>query len=178
VRVRSALLARARGAGRQVARHEGQEGGMQGTASILVDRPDTQAYLTVSDLHELVEWSAWPQLGGGGARLVGDGTSVGSELVLLDAAGADRGRLRLVGASLQRVAFELHVPTRLAGEVEAGVAYRLQDVGGSATIVMLDIGTPSVPGPRGLAVRALRRRLLALAGRDLAQLKAHLESGP
>jgi hypothetical protein len=150
---------------------------MQGTESILVDRPDTQVYLTVSDLHELRAWSAWPQLAGGGGRLVGDGTSVGSALLLLDARGVERGRLRLVATALHAIGYELAVPGRRR-HVPVPLEYRLQDVGGSATIVMLDVGTSVRQGLPGLGDRRLARRLLTRAADDLAGLKAHLERAP
>jgi hypothetical protein len=156
----------------------GQDVGMQGTVSILVDRPDTRAYLTVSDLDALLAWSAWPHVAGGGGRLVGDGTSLGSELLLLDPRGDEQGRLRLVATALHTIGYELEVRVRRGRHLPVGLEYRLQDVGGSATIVVLDVKAPVRAGLPGLGDRRLARRLVALAARDLAGLKAHLEGTP
>jgi hypothetical protein len=149
---------------------------MRHTESILVDRLDTEAFLAISDLHELLRWSAWPQLSRGAATVRGDGTSVGSELVLVDQRGRDRARLRLAGASLREIGLDLHLRMPVVGAATGRLAYRLQDVGASATIVMLDVEVPALVGVRRLAARSMVRTLLALAARDLAQLKTHLES--
>lgn len=147
---------------------------MQGPTSILVDRPDTEVFLVVSDLHEVRHWTAW--LPAGDLAVVGDGTSLGSEL--LAAPGRGRGRLRLVGVALREIRYELELPARVGGPARAGLTYRLQDVGASATIAMLEVAVAQGPGVGRLAARRLARTAAGLAERDLAGLKAHLESAP
>jgi len=153
---------------------------MEWTESITIDRPDTQVFMAISDLHEVCQWSAWVVPSGGGCSVVGDGTSFGSELILRDSRGVERGRLRLVAARLDRV--ELQFLSRGPGRraVDLDLAYRLQDVGASATIVMLDASAhPRLPaGLRHLAEPRLRRELRGAHSRDLRGLKAHVEGQP
>lgn len=159
---------------------------MQWTESLTIDRPDTAVFLAISDLHEVARWSAWVAVAGGTPVLLGDGTSTDSALLLRDARGAGHGQVRLVSARLDRVG--LHLGGDGAGRfggsgrrpMDVGLSYRLQDVGASATIVMLDV---SVTAPRAAVVRRaveprLRRRLAVVAARDLRQLKAHVEAQP
>jgi hypothetical protein len=143
---------------------------MQGPTSILVDRPDTEVFLVASDLHEVRRWTAW--VPAGDLAVVGDGTSLGSELL------AAQGRLRLVGVALREIRYELEVPARVGGPARAHLAYRLQDVGASATIVVLEVAVAPGTGLGRLAARRLARAAAGLAERDLAGLKAHLESAP
>lgn len=157
---------------------------MQWTESLTVDRPDTDVYRAISDLHEVQQWSAWVATVGGTPALLGDGTAFGSALVLRDATGGEH-RLGLVSARLDRVELQLSGDgsSGLSGvsrrPLELGLVYRLQDVGASATIVMLDLSVRArVPRPvRRVAEPRLRRRLAALADLDLRQLKAHVEAG-
>jgi hypothetical protein len=135
--------------------------------SVLVDRPDTEVFLLLSDLREVRLWTAWLP---GGAAVVGDGTSLGSELL-----GPGRGQLRLVAAALREIRFELELLDPLGGPARAELTYGLQDVGASATIVMLDVVVQGGPGLGRLAARRLARRVPRLAEQDLAALKAHLE---
>jgi hypothetical protein len=142
--------------------------------SVLVDRPDTDVFLVLSDLSELRAWTAW--LPASDPELVGDGTSLGSEL--LGAPGRGAARLRLVAAALREIRFELELPARVGGPARAQLVYRLQDVGASATIVMLEVVVAQGSGAGRLPARRLARRAPDLAERDLAGLKAHLESLP
>lgn len=150
---------------------------MQWTESITIDRPDTQVFMAISDLHEVRHWSALVVPAGGNCLVLGDGTSFGSELVLRDSQGVERGHLRLVAGRLDRV--ELQAMSRGPGRraVDLDLTYRLQDVGASATIVMLDVSAYSrLPaGMRHLAEPRLRRELRGAHSRELHGLKAHVE---
>jgi hypothetical protein len=150
---------------------------MQWTESILVDRPDTQVFMAISDLHEVCNWSAWVVLAGGNCSVVGDGTSFGSQLILRDKRGVERGHLRLVAARLGCVEFQVlsGAPGRRAMDVD--LSYRLQDVGASATIVMLDLSA-HLRLPAGMSYFAeprLRRELRGTHSRELRGLKAYVE---
>lgn len=153
---------------------------MEWTDAITVDRPDTQVFLAISDLHEVGHWWAPVAASGGTCSIQGDGTSSGSALILRDGRGIEQGRLQLVSARLDRVEFRQlsHGPGRRA--VDAGLAYRLQDVGASATIVMCDVHvqTRLPAGLRRLAESRLDRHLRAARIRELRQLKAHVEAQP
>jgi carbon monoxide dehydrogenase subunit G len=154
--------------------------------SLTIDRPDTAVYLALSDLDEVARWSAWAAVAGGTPAVNGDGTSFGSSLLLRDVGGGEHGQLNLVSARLDQV--ELHVGGDGAGRfggigrrlLDVRLTYRLQDVGASATIVMLDVSVAAARRSlvRHVAERRLRRRLAAVAALDLRQLKAHLEATP
>ncbi len=153
---------------------------MKWTESIVIDRPAAQVLAAIADEHEVMKWSAWPQATGYTCAVDGDGTSLGSQIVFTDRKGTQQGRQTLSRVTADTVEYRLRNRGPGGREMTPEIDFRVEDLDGAATRVLLDFRAtaPLPPGLRQLAESVIGRQVRALHVKDLQQLKEHVEKAP
>ncbi len=149
---------------------------MRWTESVYIERPVDVVFDAVLDQNVLMQWSAWPEATGYTCKVDGDGRSVGSSIVFVNADGAEQGRQWITGVDGHVVRNRLRNRVSKNRYTEPTVDFRVEPEG-SGTRVFLDFDiTPPVPRPmRPLANRYLTRKVRPLHVEDLRRLKALVE---
>lgn len=150
---------------------------MRWTESIDIDAPPGRVRPALADEHQVVAWSAWPAATGFVCEIDGDGTSVGSSIVMRDASGTEQGRQRLASVTEDRVEYRLSNRGPGGRTMTPEVDFRVEPLASGRTRVHLDFrATPPVPQPlRALVELVMSRKVRALHVEDLRLLKAHVE---
>ncbi len=150
---------------------------MQWTESTVVDRPMAEVHDAIADENAVMRWSAWPAATGYTCAVDGDGRSIGSEIVFRNADGKEQGRQRLASVAPGLVEYRLRNRGPGGRDITPEVDFRLEDVDGSRTRVLLDFRgrAPLPPGLRQVAEFFLARRVRHLHRKDLEQLKDYVE---
>jgi carbon monoxide dehydrogenase subunit G len=147
------------------------------TESIDIEAPAERVLPALADERRVVAWSAWPAATGLACEIDGDGTSVGSSIVMRDASGREQGRQRLAAVGADRVEYRLSNRGPGGRTMTPEVDFRLEPSGVGRTRVHLDFrAAPPLPQPlRALVKLVMARRVRALHVEDLRLLKAHVE---
>lgn len=150
---------------------------MKWTESVVVERSAPEVQAAIADEFQLMQWSAWPEATGYSCRVDGDGVSLGSSIVFVDATGQEQGRQRLSAVAPDRVEYRLSNRGPGGRLMTPEIDFRLEPVGDQQTRVFLDFrATPPLPvGLRQVAELVMRRRVRQLHVEDLRLLKQHVE---
>lgn len=151
---------------------------MSWTLAIDIDAAASEVREAIADENVVMEWSAWPEATGLSCAVEsGDGTTVGSEIVFRNPAGAEQGRQRLTAVDASHVEYRLDNRGPFGRRMTPELDFDLAPLAPKRTRVTLIFraAVPLAPGARHLVESVMARRVRRLHEEDLRRLKAHVE---